>query len=83
MRRHFALDHRRSDPVHERDEGEPAVFVTPRGRRFKKGAWHRYFIPVRSRFGCPDLTPYALRHACTTLLLERGLSPEDVASDRA
>ena len=64
----------------DRHEGEPAVFVTPRGRRFKKGAWHRYFVPVRSWFGRSDLTPYALRHACATLLLERGLSPEDVAA---
>jgi integrase len=64
----------------DRHEGEPAVFVTPRARRFKKGAWHRYFVPVRSRLGRPDLTPYALRHACATLLLERGLSPEDVAA---
>lgn len=64
----------------ERHEGRQAVFLTPRGRRFDKGAVHRYFVPVRSAYGRPDITPYHLRHACATLLLERGLSPEDVAA---
>jgi integrase len=64
----------------ERHEGLQAVFLTPRGRRFNKGSFHRYFVAVRAAFGRPDLTPYELRHACATLLLERGLSPEDVAA---
>jgi integrase len=63
----------------DRYEGERAVFVTPRGRRFGKGAIHRYFVPVRAAFGRPKLQFYSLRHSCATLLLERGISPEDVA----
>jgi integrase len=63
----------------ERFSDEPAVFPTPRGRRFGKGAIHRYFAPVRAAFGRPRLQFHELRHACATLLLERGLSPEDVA----
>jgi integrase len=56
------------------------VFLTPRARRFNKGSFHRYFVAVRAAFGRPELTPYELRHACATLLLERGLTPEDVAA---
>jgi|tagenome__1003787_1003787.scaffolds.fasta_scaffold20985752_1 integrase len=63
----------------ERHAHEPAVFLTPRSRRFGKGAIHRYFAPVRAAFGRPKLQFYELRHACATLLLERGLAPEDVA----
>jgi integrase len=63
----------------DRQLDEPAVFLTPRGRRFAKGAIHRYFSVVRAAFGRPNLDFYELRHACATLLLERGLSPEDVA----
>jgi integrase len=63
----------------ERQLDEPAVFLTPRGRRFAKGAIHRYFGVVRAAYGRPKLDFYELRHACATLLLERGLSPEDVA----
>jgi integrase len=62
----------------DRHTGEAAVFLTPRGRRFGKGAIHRYFAPVRAAFG-QHIDFYELRHACATLLLERGLSPEDVA----
>jgi integrase len=64
----------------ERHEDVQTVFLTPRGRKFGKGAFHRYFAPIRAAYGRPDLTPYHLRHACATLLLERGLSPEDVAA---
>lgn len=63
----------------ERFTDEQAVFVTPRGRRFTKGSIHRYFVPVRAAFGKPKLQFHELRHACATLLLERGLSPADVA----
>ena len=62
-----------------RHADEPAVLLTPRNRRFGKGAIHRYFAPVRAAFGRPKLQFYELRHACATLLLERGLAPEDVA----
>ncbi len=60
-------------------QDELAVFVTPRGKRFGKGAIHRYFAPVRAAYGKPKMEFHELRHACATLLLERGLTPEDVA----
>jgi integrase len=63
----------------ERFQDEPAVFLTPRGKRFGKGAIHRYFAPVRASYGHPRMQFHELRHACATLLLERGLTPEDVA----
>lgn len=63
----------------ERFADEPAVFLTPRGKRFGKGAIHRYFSPVRAAYGKPKMQFHELRHACATLLLERGLTPEDVA----
>src|SRR5207248_10108658 len=63
----------------DRHADEPAVFLTPRSRRFGKGAVHRYFVPVRAAFGRSKLQFYVLRHACATLMLVRGLTPEDVA----
>jgi integrase len=63
----------------ERFADERAVFLTPRGRRFGRGAIHRYFATVRAAAGRPKLQFHELRHACATLLLERGLSPADVA----
>lgn len=63
----------------DRYADQDAVFLTPRLRRFGKGAIHHYFRDVRAAFGRPRLQFYELRHACATLLLERGLSPEDVA----
>jgi integrase len=63
----------------DRHAGESAVFLTPRGHRYGKAAAHRYFVPVRVAFGRPRLQFHELRHACATLLLERGLTPEDVA----
>ncbi len=58
---------------------EPWVFTTPRGRRFSKGSLRYWWAPVRSAVGRPKLEFYELRHACATLLLERGLTPQDVA----
>lgn len=57
----------------------PWVFATPRGRRFTKSSLRYYFTSVRAASGRPDLDFYELRHACATLLLERGASPMDVA----
>jgi hypothetical protein len=53
---------------------QPAVFLTPRLKRFSKGAIHRYFGVVRAAYGRAELDFYELRHACATLLLERGLA---------
>jgi integrase len=57
----------------------PWVFTTSKGRRFTKSSLRYHFTPVRSAWGSPNLDFYELRHACATLLLERGASPMDVA----
>jgi integrase len=57
----------------------PWVFTTKTGRRFNKGHLARYFEPVRAAFGRPRLQPYELRHACATMLMDRGVDPADIA----
>lgn len=60
----------------------PFVFHTPRGCRLNKGSLAYLWRPVASAWrakGGRDLDLYELRHACATLLLERGLAPADVA----
>jgi integrase len=58
------------------------VFHTPRGRRLTKGTlaylWRPIAVAWRAQGG-RDLDMHELRHACATLLLERQLSPADVA----
>jgi integrase len=65
-------------PLHQED----AVFHTPRGKRLTKGTlaylWRPIVAAWRARGG-RDLDLHELRHACATLLLERGLAPADVA----
>ena len=58
------------------------VFHTVRGRRLSKGTLAYLWRPIAAAWkarGGRDLDLYELRHACATLLLERGLSPADVA----
>lgn len=55
------------------------LFLTPRGRQFRKGSLHYYWNPVRAAFGRPGMDFYELRHFCATHLLELGVSPADVA----
>jgi integrase len=55
------------------------LFVTPRGRQFRKGSLHYYWNPVRAAFGRPGMDFYELRHFCATHLLELGVSHADVA----
>jgi integrase len=57
----------------------PWVFTTKRGNRFSKASLSYYFNPVRAAAGRPRLQPYELRHACATMLMERGVDPADVA----
>ncbi len=57
----------------------PWLFVTPRGRQFRKGSLHYYWNPVRAAFGRPGMDFYELRHFCATHLLELGVSHADVA----
>lgn len=60
----------------------PYVFHSPRGKRLSKGNLNYLWRPVAAAWrakGGRDLDLYELRHACATLLLERGLAPGDVA----
>jgi integrase len=61
----------------------PYVFHSARGHRLSKGslsyAWRPIAAAWREKSG-RDLDLYELRHACATLLLERGLTPSDVAT---
>ena len=61
---------------------EEPVFHTPRGKRLTKGTlaylWRSIAAAWRAGGG-RDLDLHELRHACATLLLERGLASADVA----
>lgn len=55
---------------------------TIHGRRFTKGTLHYFWRPIAAAWreqGGRPITLYHLRHACATLLLERGSTPADVA----
>lgn len=55
------------------------LFQTLRGGIFRKSKLHYYWKQVRAAFGRPDMDWYDLRHAGATMMLERGVEPEDVA----
>ena len=57
----------------------PWLFATKRGRQFRETSLTYYWHPVRAAFGKLEMDFYELRHFCATHLLERGLSPADVA----
>ncbi len=65
-------------PLNQQD----TIFHTPCGKRLTKGTlaylWRPIVAAWRARGG-RDLDLHELRHACATLLLERGLAPADVA----
>ena len=57
------------------------LFHTASGRRLSKGTLSYNFRVVRQRWGKRErLDLYELRHACATLLMERGLPPHVVAN---
>lgn len=59
----------------------PYLFHTTTGRRLSKGSLSYNFRVVRQRWGKRDrIELYELRHACATLLMERGLPPHVVAN---
>jgi integrase len=58
---------------------QQAVFVAPRGGRLWAPHFNWLWNPVRAAFGRPTMAFHELRHFCATYLLERGLSPADVA----
>lgn len=57
------------------------LFHSARGHRLSKGTLSYAFRVVRQRWGRREkLELYELRHACATLLMERGLPPHVVAN---
>jgi integrase len=59
----------------------PYLFHSARGHRLSKGSLSYAFRVVRQRWGKrAKLELYELRHACATLLMERGLPPHVVAN---
>ena len=59
----------------------PYLFHTAGGRRLSKGSLSYNFRLVRQRWGRRErLDLYELRHACATLLMERGLPPHVVGN---
>jgi integrase len=55
------------------------LFVTPAGRMFTQSVHHRYWSRLRLLANRPGLEFYDLRHAAAPMLLERGVTPWDVA----
>lgn len=65
----------RDVPVHE----SGLLFSSPRDRMWRQATHHRYWNLLR-RFGKrPGMDYYELRHAGATMLIERGVTPWDVA----
>ena len=61
--------------------GSPYLFHTRGGKRLSKGMLSYSFRLVRQRWAKRDkFDLYELRHACATLLMERGLPPHVVAN---
>ena len=62
--------------------GSPYVFHSVRGKRLTKGTMAYFWRRIRSAWvalGHRPIDVYELRHACATMLIERGLNAGDVA----
>ncbi len=62
--------------------GSPYLFHTIRGRRLTKGTLAYFWRTIRAGWvarGGRSIDLYELRHACATMLVERGLNVGDVA----
>jgi integrase len=55
------------------------LFESPRGHMWRQSSYHHCWKVVRSMAGRPGLDFYELRHCAATMLLERGMTPWDVA----
>ncbi len=55
------------------------LFESPRGQMWRQPSHHHRWKVVRAMEGRPGLDFYELRHAAATFLLERGMTPSDVA----
>jgi integrase len=62
-------------PLH--DSG--LLFESPGGRMWQQSTHHRYWSRIRLLSNRPGFDFYELRHAAATMLLERGVTPWDVA----
>lgn len=60
--------------------GSPYLFHSKTGKRLSKGSISYYFRLVVAHWGVRPLEMYELRHACATMLMERGLPPHVVAN---
>jgi integrase/recombinase XerC len=61
-------------------EGEPALFISSRGRRLGIRSVQRLLVRLRGALGTPKkITPHALRHSCATLALTLGTDLSTVA----
>jgi integrase len=65
----------RSVPVHP----SGLLFTSPRDRMWTQPSHHRYWSMLRKLASRPGFDFYELRHAAATMLLERGVTPWDVA----
>lgn len=70
-----ALDAIRSVPVNP----SGLLFQSPRGKKWTTGSFGYFWRRLRLIADRPGLDFYELRHCAATLLLERGVSPWDVA----
>lgn len=55
------------------------LFESPGGRMWSQSSHHRYWARLRLIANRPGFDFYELRHAAATMLLERGVTPWDVA----
>lgn len=55
------------------------LFTSPAGKMWTQSSHHRYWSRLRMIANRPGFDFYELRHAAATMMLERGLSPWDVA----
>ena len=55
------------------------LFTTPEDKQWTASLHHRYWTRLRLVANRPGLDFYELRHAAATMLLERGVTPWDVA----
>jgi integrase len=55
------------------------LFTSPAGRMWTQPSHHRYWSRLRLIANRPGFDFYELRHAAATMLLERGVTPWDVA----
>jgi integrase len=55
------------------------LFESPRGQMWRQPSHHHRWKVVRSMAGRPAMNFHELRHCAATMLLERGMTPSDVA----